>query len=106
MGLSTDKWKRTVDDYVTSSCSLFMSMSEDGFRHDCAVPVDPNGELLDGSHRVACAVALGIESIPVIHKPHYVWAPPWGFSWFAAHGMLFSTADLDRLMMDWGTMRQ
>ena len=74
-------------------------MAMHGFDPQFAVPIDPAGELLDGSHRVACALALGIESIPVNRKPNKVWAPDWGMEWYAANGM--QQDDFERLCRDW-----
>jgi len=98
-GLPTDRWKLSLDDYVASAKALFEMMRDDGFHPNGAVPVDPYGELLQGSHRVACALALGIETIPVIHEQRRVWAPAWGYDWFMANDMPHD--DLARLCADW-----
>ncbi len=100
-GVPTDQWKRSLDDYVKSAKDLYASMARDGFVTD--VPVDPNYELLDGSHRVACAVALEFEGIPVSHEARYVWAPPWGTAWFLENEV--SSMDIARIMLDWDEMR-
>lgn len=97
-GLATDGWKTSVGDYVRSSRALYESMREDGFRLSGAVPIDSAGELLDGSHRVACALALGIETIPVKREARHVWAPAWDYEWFVANGM--GHDDLARLCRD------
>lgn len=97
-GLHTDGWKRTLDDYVGAARGLCRSMAEDGFRSDGAVPIDPAGELLDGAHRVACALALGIDAVPVKREARYAWAPGWGYEWFVAAGM--GHDDLERLCRD------
>lgn len=102
VGLSTDRWKRTLDDYVTAAQSLAESMSGNGFLPFYAVPIDPAGELLDGSHRVACALACEVPAIYVDPQPRSVWAPAWGVDWFKARGM--PPADMARLMADWSTM--
>ena len=57
-----------------------------------------DGELLDGSHRVACALALGLPEVPVKREARYVWAPPWGERWFIDHGM--GEEDLERVRRD------
>ena len=102
--MTTDKWKRSLDDYVASASALFSSMVIMGFAKEDAIPVDPNGEILDGSHRVACACALGYDTAPVNWMPRFVWAPPWDLEWFVAHNM--DKNDLDRLRSDWETMQQ
>ncbi len=99
MGFKTDGWKVDLDDYVNSAKALFDSMLGQGFAKFYAVPIDPEQELLDGSHRVACALALWMDSIPVIISTKRAWAPPWGHDWFVAKNM--PQPDLDRLESDW-----
>ena len=98
-GLTTDRWKRSLDDYLSSAKALFCSMGEKGFDPKCAVPIDPDGELLDGSHRVACALALKIEQIPIVRKPQRAWASAWDEASFIAADI--SAEDLGRLRQDW-----
>lgn len=93
--VATDAWKRTIDDYVASAASLCRSMASHGFDPSCAIPIDPDGELLNGAHRLGCALALGIESVPVIHETRRVWAPAWDYEFFVANGM--GEEDLSRL---------
>ena len=85
-GVATDGWKRSLDDYVASAASLAASMAHRGFLPHGAVPVDPNGELLGGVHRVACAIACGIDAIPVVRMESFVWAHPWDRGWFIGNG--------------------
>ncbi len=101
-GVATDQWKMTLDDYVASAASLCRSMASRGFDPSCAIPIDPDGELLNGSHRVACALALGIEDCPVRRERKMAWAPAWGHEWFVANGM--GEEDLSRLKADWGAL--
>jgi hypothetical protein len=101
-GLTTDGWKACLDDYAASAQGLFECMREDGFSLSGAVPIDPAGEMLDGSHRVACAAALGIKMIPVKREARHVWAPAWGYDWFVAAGM--GHDELARLCRDWKTL--
>jgi hypothetical protein len=77
-------------------------MAYHGFNPSGAIPIDPDGELLNGSHRVACARALGIESVPVIHEARRVFAPAWGLAWFHDNGM--DQEDLNRLKADWQSL--
>ena len=103
-GIPTDKWKQSTDDYVASVRTLLASMQDMGFLASGAVPVDPNGELLDGSHRVACALALGIPQVSVMRLTRKAWAPPWDLAWFATHKM--PRAELARVMSDFDLMQQ
>ena len=104
LGLSTDRWKRCAGDYVVAAKELHASMVRSGFLSAYAIPIDPNGELLGGAHRLACAMALGIESIPVERNTRMVWAPAWNEAWFVEHGV--SEADLARIKADWELMRK
>lgn len=81
-----DRWKMNLDDYQNAAIRLFESMKMHGFSDNFPIPIDPMGELLGGAHRVACALALGVEMVPVIHRGHDAWAPPWGVEWFVEHG--------------------
>lgn len=91
--------KSGTDQYVTDCHNLISSMQQHGFLPKYAVPIDLDGELLGGAHRVACAVALGIDQVPVSREDRYVFAPSWGFAWFLDNGM--PTDDLERLDQDW-----
>ena len=91
-----------MDDYVHSASKLLSSVAEHGVLHP--IPIDLSGELLDGSHRVASALALGLGVVPVSHKQRSVWAPPWNEAWFIGHDM--DVNDLERLRSDWRRMRQ
>lgn len=97
-GLVTDHWKTSLEDYLRAAHYIFEEVKKRGFSPRFPVPVDPDGELLNGSHRVALAVALDISVIPIVSQPHYVWAPPWDFKWFVQNGMLKN--DLDMLKSD------
>jgi len=98
-GLPTDQWKMKLDDYVSSARHLHESMRIKGFLKTFPVPIDPNGELLGGAHRVATALALDIKFIFVCLRPEYVWAPDWSYLWFIEMGM--PELDKRRLILDW-----
>ena len=103
IGLPTDQWKRSVDDYVIAAASLFASMQTNGFNITEPIPIDPVGELLGGAHRLACARALDVN----VHAQMWnytAWAPAWDYAWFADNGM--TGPDLIRLLADWVEMRK
>ena len=100
-GLPTDGWKRTAEDYLETCDFLLDSMSR-GFHKDEPIPIDKNGELLGGAHRLACACALGLKEVPVVQRNTEVWAPPWNREWFIEHGMW--AHDLKRLDADMEAM--
>lgn len=102
-GLATDKWKLTIDDYVRSASDLIDSMAKDGFLASGAIPVDPDGELLDGSHRLACALALHVPMVSVMRLSRKAWAPPWDLAWFIEHGMAQDV--IRRTTNDWIVMK-
>lgn len=98
-GLPTDRWKLTLNDYLASAQALLLSMVQDGFSPHHPIPVDRSGEILGGAHRLACALALGIDRVLITRMDHTAWAPAWGEDWFRDHGM--QPADLERLRQDW-----
>ena len=97
-GLATDQWKRTEDDYVNSATDLLHSMQQFGFLQSEPIPIDINGELFGGAHRLACAIALQIKLVPVVTIQHAVWAPPWNEAWFVEHGI--APSDLKQIRDD------
>ena len=103
-GLATDKWKTQTDDYVSSATGLFKSMSAGGFDERYPVPIDPDGELLDGSHRVSCALALEIPHIAVELRPDYVWAPAWDYLWFIEAKQTKASTDVKRVLEDFNRL--
>jgi hypothetical protein len=85
-GLAMDGWKRSIDDYEHAARQLHHSMQVMGYDDAEPVHVDPDGELLSGAHRVACALALGVKEITVHPSDERVWAPPWDARWFLDKG--------------------
>lgn len=101
VGVGMDTGKSGTEQYVYDATVLFRSMWRNGFDYRYSIPIDPDGELLDGAHRTACALALGIDCY-VQHMPQKVWAPAWDRQWFIDNGM--SEEDLSRALADWNTM--
>lgn len=93
--------KRSIDEYVEGCRALLSSMREHGFTKDGAVPIDRNGLPLDGSHRIAAAIAVGIKVR--VRRSRRGAKRTWGFDWFVEHGMLAS--DLKRIVADWCLLR-
>lgn len=85
-GLPMDRYKRKIADYTEAAIGLHYSMRTMGYDYSRPVDVDPNGELLGGAHRVACALALGLKEIPVVEHKQKAWAPAWDAAWFLDHG--------------------
>lgn len=97
-GIATDGWKTTPQHYVDSCKTLLDNMSANGYAADAPIPVDNDGEIWNGAHRIACAAAIGFKEIPVYHKEGNVWAPDWGRQWFVQKGIW--KHDLKRLDKD------
>lgn len=93
-----DSNKSTIDVFLPHARQLFDSMKEVGFQKLDAVPVDPNLDILDGSHRVACALALN-EDVWVRPLNKLAWAPPWDAPWFRRYGI--SEEDVEGLLKDY-----
>lgn len=96
-----DSNKDSLGVFIPQASALFASMALNGFDPAHPVPVDPNGNILGGAHRVACALALGVEAV-CERRAELVWAPPWDAAWFRQHGMPEEVvggllADMDKL---------
>ena len=90
---------QTLDRYVADARRLLMSMTIFGFDPQFAIPVDPSGEILGGAHRLAAALALGLNEVPVRCMDQAAWSPDWGCQWFVDQGM--GEDDLQRLERNW-----
>lgn len=98
IGMDANK-TRSIDEYVDKARDLFRSM-RGGFDHAYPVPIDPAGELLDGAHRTACALALG-HDVAVVHLDRKAWAPAWDEDWFISRAPASVVAWVKR---DWDEM--
>lgn len=79
-------WKRCVEDYVSAARELLASMRARGFDPAYPVPVGSNGRIRNGAHRIACALALGIDvAIERIEKPGT--AALWDEEWLRRGGL-------------------
>lgn len=104
LNIGMDGNKAADTAYVPAARALFGSMRRQGFQPYCPVPVGRNGEILDGAHRTACAIALGLGEVPCEASATIAWAPHWGRSWFVENDM--PQADLDRLEVDYAGLIQ
>jgi hypothetical protein len=95
--------KSGADQYVADCRNLLISMANKGFDPAYAIPIDPDGELLGGAHRLACALALGIDAVPVTRHEQKAWAPAWSADWFVENDI--NLGDIDRIREDWRHMK-
>ena len=87
--------KASFDDYLTSARSLLASLQGRGFDPARAVRIGGRNDLpLDGAHRIAASLALGIDL--VVERIEDGWGGDWGADWFQASG--FSTDEIDLLV--------
>ncbi len=87
--------KSGLEAFEDSFRKLIMSIKSGGFRRECFIPLDRNGRMMNGSHRCAAALALGVDvwarKYPVtgvkILDHHF------GRQWFEASG--FAKEDIE-----------
>ena len=66
---------------------LLESIRRKGFHTDrYPISLSAGGHLLDGSHRLACAIAWGVERVPVEFTKRKDPASDYGREWFIEHG--------------------
>ncbi len=51
--------KKGVEDFDEAFIALLKSMKENGFKREKFIPLDADGKMINGSHRLAAALALG-----------------------------------------------
>ncbi len=91
--------KTCFEDYERSFIALIESIKAEGLQEACAIPVDGEGRILNGAHRLAIALALGLESVPVVRLPPPWKGLEWGMGWFLHYG--FKPAEINRLLQCW-----
>lgn len=74
--------------------ALIASFEEKGFLEDYPIVVDSDYRLIDGAHRLACALYFNIEKIPVVVKVRTD-DRPYGLKWFSDNG--FTLAEIEML---------
>ena len=102
-GLVTDGWKTNIEHWLKGAKELSDSMYKNGFLAQHALPIDSNGELLNGSHRLACAIAYNLPDVYTWEVEKEAWAPPWDYDWFIANKC--PEVDLKRIVSDWENLR-
>lgn len=89
-----DGFKTSSDDFLNRFDRLIDSMQKEGFLADASViPVNDQGECVDGAHRVAAAAALGLD-VPVVVVNRYL-----DLSYNR-----FKRSEMSRTMLDYGLL--
>jgi hypothetical protein len=79
-------WKRSVDDYLFGAREMRGAMERRGFLSAYPVQTGNNLNLMDGAHRIACAIVLGCNvHVQVKDKPGN--AAPWDEAFMKRGGM-------------------
>jgi len=83
----------TESDFI----KLIENMGRNGFDPLYPIPVNQHFQLLDGSHRLACALFYGIEYVPITIIPTIRSNPVrYGIDWFLENG--FTRVELNRIL--------
>ena len=91
--------KTKAQDFIDAFVKLYEDMKENGFREDLLpVPVDKNGVILDGAHRVACSIVLNIP-VKVVKLPIEAIYDNYDYSYFEQH--LMEEDYLDYLVLEY-----
>lgn len=80
--IENDESQKTgLEDFVSGFDATITSLKRNGFRQDQSlVPINRHGVVIDGSHRVAAAAALGLEVATV----EVEWDPVYDYNFFRA----------------------
>ena len=83
--------------FVSRLCALINSCLHEGFREDSEIELDANLQLMDGSHRLALAMYLGADTLPVKIRPRTT-NTSYALPWFLSNGFTLSEVQciLDR----------
>lgn len=96
--------KGTLESYRSQFIDLIDSMRREGFREEYAIPVSKKtGLILNGAHRVAAALCLGLNRVPVIYNTELD-GLTWNTRWFMMQG--FTPIEIDVLTRTWVALKQ
>lgn len=101
-GIEKRSWKKTVDDYIWACSNLLWCISRFGFDANYPIRTGKNGWLLDGAHRLACALLLELDVYYVIENRDGTAA--WGESWFVRNKI--NPEDLEKIKRTWDNLKQ
>ena len=96
--------KGSLNSYKVQFIELIESMRRDGFLEEFAIPVaKKTGLILNGAHRVAAALCLGIKRVPVVYNTELD-GLTWNARWFMMQG--FTPVEIDALTRQWIHLKQ
>jgi hypothetical protein len=91
--------KGSLASFTLEFARLLASMKQSGFDPSAPIPIARRtGLLLNGAHRLAAALALGLERVPVIDVEG-VDGLTWDFDWFLSNG--FTPLEIDEITRAW-----
>jgi hypothetical protein len=93
-------FKSCVDDYEREALALYRSMEKEGFREDRWIAISRQLLLVNGAHRLAAAISLGLEKIPTEMSAG---GGLWGAEWFQKN---FSRAEYLFLMEEYAIFQK
>lgn len=100
-GIEPGSWKRSLDDYVKACRDLLASMQANGFDPKQPIKLDKDRKQLNGAHRLACALALGLD-VSVTMADRKKTGAPWAETELTKAGL--SQADIRRVREDWARL--
>lgn len=74
--------KTCIEDYEREALKLYRSVSENGFQPDRMIAISDELLLVNGAHRLAVSISLGMQTIPVTRS---LGGGKWGADWFHHH---------------------
>lgn len=95
--------KGSLDQFQQQFIELIDSMQTNGFDANHPIPVARRtGIILNGAHRLAAALCLGIKNVPIILQDD-VDGLTWNCNWFVMNG--FSPTAIDEITKTWVSLR-
>ncbi len=96
--------KGSLESFKLQFIELIDAMRRDGFREEFAIPVaKKTGLILNGAHRLAAALCLGIKRVPVVYNTELE-GLTWNTRWFMMQG--FTPLEIDALTRTWVALKQ
>ena len=82
--------KSCIEDYEREALALYRSVKESGFRTDRAIAISDQLLPMNGAHRLAVALTLGLKSIPTDRSAGGgIWGADWFCRYFTSTEYLF-----------------